>query len=100
VVAVVVTYNRRDLLIEALTAVLGQTRAPDAVIVVNASTDDTAEMVRARFPAVRLATVGATPAAPMGSPTAWRWPWPTRPTWSGWMDDDTVPEPGALQAML
>ena len=85
VVAVVVTYNRRDLLLEALTAVLGQTRAPDAVIVVdNASTDGTADDGPRPLPR-RAAGHGAraTPAARAGSPTAWRWPWPTRPTWSG-----------------
>ena len=55
-VAVVVTYNRRDLLLEALAAVSAQTRAPDAVIVVdNASSDGTAAAVRAKFPAVHLA---------------------------------------------
>src|SRR5262249_42642203 len=54
VIAVVVTYNRRELLLEALAAVQAQSRAPDAVIVVdNASTDDSAAAVRARFPMVR-----------------------------------------------
>ena len=54
VTAVVVTYNRRDLLLESLAAVLAQDRAPDAVIVVdNASGDGTAAAVRAKFPAVR-----------------------------------------------
>ncbi|KQT89682.1 hypothetical protein ASG49_16520 [Marmoricola sp. Leaf446] len=44
VVAVVVTWNRRALLAESLAAVLGQTHAPAAVVVVdNASTDGTAE---------------------------------------------------------
>jgi rhamnopyranosyl-N-acetylglucosaminyl-diphospho-decaprenol beta-1,3/1,4-galactofuranosyltransferase len=35
VAAVVVTYNRRDLLLESLAAVLAQSRAPDSVIVVD-----------------------------------------------------------------
>ena len=39
----VVTFNRRDLLLESLAAVTAQSRAPDTVIVVdNASTDGTA----------------------------------------------------------
>ncbi|HEY7014396.1 MAG TPA: glycosyltransferase, partial [Streptosporangiaceae bacterium] len=43
VAAVVVTYNRRELLLESLAAVTSQTRPPDAVIVVdNASTDGSA----------------------------------------------------------
>jgi rhamnopyranosyl-N-acetylglucosaminyl-diphospho-decaprenol beta-1,3/1,4-galactofuranosyltransferase len=101
VTAVVVTYNRRDLLLEALAAVAAQSRAPDAVIVVdNASTDGTAAAVRARFPAVRLAELtsntggaggfayGMSLALADGADLIWL------------MDDDTVPEPGALRALL
>ena len=77
VIAVVVTYNRRQLLLEALAAVHAQSRAPDDVIVVdNASTDETAAAVRSQFPDARWPRWRATPAAPAGSPTAWRWPWP------------------------
>jgi len=66
VFAVIVTYNRRELLLESLAAVAAQTRAPDAVIVIdNASADGSAAAVRA------------------GLPAAWRWPWPARPTLSG-----------------
>ena len=39
VTAVVVTYNRRDLLLEALAAVHAQSRAPDTVIVVDNASD-------------------------------------------------------------
>jgi rhamnopyranosyl-N-acetylglucosaminyl-diphospho-decaprenol beta-1,3/1,4-galactofuranosyltransferase len=101
VTAVVVTYNRRDLLLEALAAVAAQSRAPDAVIVVdNASTDGTAAAVRARFPAVRLAELtsntggaggfayGMSLALADGAGLIWL------------MDDDTVPEPDALRALL
>ena len=101
VVAVVVTYNRRDLLIEALTAVLGQTRVPDAVIVVdNASTDDTAEIVRSRFPAVRLATVRRNTGGAGGFAYGLALALADAADLVWLMDDDTVPEPGALQAML
>ena len=45
--AVIVTYNRKVLLERCLSAVLGQTRAPDRVIVVdNASTDGTEAHLR------------------------------------------------------
>ena len=101
VIAVVVTYNRRDLLLEALAAVHAQTRAPDAVIVVdNASTDGTGAAVRAQFPAVQLAeltrnTGGAVerPRHAVGEPAG-----AADLIWL--MDDDTVPEPGALEALL
>jgi rhamnopyranosyl-N-acetylglucosaminyl-diphospho-decaprenol beta-1,3/1,4-galactofuranosyltransferase len=101
VIAVVVTHNRRELLLEALAAVRAQTRPPDAVIVVdNASTDGTAAAVRARFPAVQLAALrhntggaggfayGTALALAAGAGLIW------------YMDDDTVPGPGALRAML
>ena len=101
ITAVVVTYNRRDLLLEALAATAAQRRAPDAVIVVdNASTDDSAAAVRAKFPAVELAELphntggaggfaaGMALALDGGADLVWL------------MDDDTVPEPGALAALL
>jgi GT2 family glycosyltransferase len=71
VAAVVVTYNRRDLLLESLAAVLAQSRAPDSVIVVdNASEDGTA-------PVCNWPNSPATPAARAVSPPAWRSPWLT-----------------------
>jgi rhamnopyranosyl-N-acetylglucosaminyl-diphospho-decaprenol beta-1,3/1,4-galactofuranosyltransferase len=101
VTAVVVTYNRRDLLLESLAAVLGQTRAPDAVIVVdNASADGTVGAVREAFPGVQLAELarncggaggfaaGLALALDGGADLVWL------------LDDDTVPEPGALAALL
>ncbi len=101
VTAVVVTYNRRDLLLESLAAVLAQDRAPDSVIVVdNASEDGTAAAVREKFPTVRLAELkrnsggaggfagGMALALAGGADLIWL------------MDDDTVPEPGALGALL
>ncbi|BCW48982.1 glycosyltransferase [Arthrobacter sp. StoSoilB13] len=48
VVAVVVTYNRRELLETTLAGITAGTEVPDAVVVVdNASTDETAEFLRA-----------------------------------------------------
>src|SRR5258708_5109433 len=55
VAAVLVTYNRKELLVEALTALRAQTRPADTVIVVdNASTDGTADLLRERFAEVEL----------------------------------------------
>jgi rhamnopyranosyl-N-acetylglucosaminyl-diphospho-decaprenol beta-1,3/1,4-galactofuranosyltransferase len=49
VCAVVVTYNRRDLLVECLDHLERQSRPPDRILVVdNASTDGTAELLDAR----------------------------------------------------
>jgi rhamnopyranosyl-N-acetylglucosaminyl-diphospho-decaprenol beta-1,3/1,4-galactofuranosyltransferase len=101
VIAVVVTHNRRELLLEALAAVRSQSRQPDSVIVVdNASTDGTPAAVRCGHPSVRLAELarntggaggfacGTALALAAGADLIW------------FMDDDTVPEPGALQALL
>src|ERR671923_112826 len=49
---VVVSYNARDQLERCLTAVAGG--AAEVIVVDNASTDGSAELVRKRFPAVRL----------------------------------------------
>lgn len=101
VVAVIVTYNRRDLVLEALRAVRAQQRPPEQVIVVdNASADSTADAVRAAFPEVNLAELGANyggaggfaygmgAALADGADLIWA------------MDDDTIPQPGALSALL
>jgi GT2 family glycosyltransferase len=99
--AVVVAYNRRDLLTEALTGIAAQRRPVDRIHVVdNASTDGTAQMVRERFAGVDLHvlptntggaggfTVGLAHALAAGADLVWL------------MDDDTVPTPGALDALL
>lgn len=55
VCAVIVTFKRQELLRACLTAVLSQTRSPDAVLVVdNHSQDGTLEMLRAEFPTVEV----------------------------------------------
>jgi GT2 family glycosyltransferase len=101
VASVVVTYNRRDLLTEALTAIAAQTRPPDIMIVVdNASSDGTVGLLRERFPSADVVAlprntggaggfaVGIARALERGATALWL------------MDDDTIPEPGALEALL
>jgi rhamnopyranosyl-N-acetylglucosaminyl-diphospho-decaprenol beta-1,3/1,4-galactofuranosyltransferase len=102
VVAVVVTWNRRDLLKLALGALRTQTRPVDAIVVMdNASTDGTAAMVRRDFDEVDLVTLcrntgGAGGfAAGMAHALA-----DHKPDLLWLMDDDTVPEPTALEALL
>lgn len=97
----VVTHNRCDLLASALTSIAAQTRPPDTVIVVdNASTDDTRRMLRERFPETELLALprntggaggfaaGMAHALELGATALWL------------MDDDTVPSPTALEALL
>ncbi|HLX48135.1 MAG TPA: glycosyltransferase family 2 protein [Streptosporangiaceae bacterium] len=100
VTAVVVTYNRRDLLLEALAAVQAQTRAPDVVIVVdNASTDDSAAAVREKFPGVRVAQLGRNTGGAGGFAYGMKLALDGGADLIWLMDDDTVPEPGALRAL-
>jgi rhamnopyranosyl-N-acetylglucosaminyl-diphospho-decaprenol beta-1,3/1,4-galactofuranosyltransferase len=100
--AVVVTHNRRDLLRECLAAVLGQTRRPDHVLVVdNASDDGTASMLRDEFAGRIDVLVLAENAGSSGGFHAgfaegvrrgFDWLWA--------MDDDTLPAPEALERLL
>ncbi|MDL4772839.1 MULTISPECIES: glycosyltransferase [Thermomonosporaceae] len=101
VTAVVVTYERRDLLVEALTALDAQTRRPDAVIVVdNASTDGTPDLVRERFGHADLVELAGNTGGAGGFATGIVRALELDAELIWLMDDDTVPEPGALAALL
>jgi rhamnopyranosyl-N-acetylglucosaminyl-diphospho-decaprenol beta-1,3/1,4-galactofuranosyltransferase len=101
VCAVIVTHNRRELLRESLAAVLGQTRRPDHVLVVdNASTDGTREMVAAEYGGVELLALprneGGAGGFHAGIADAVR----RRFDWIWVMDDDTIPNEDALALLL
>lgn len=101
VIAVVVTYNRRELLLEALAAVCSQSRAPDEVIVVdNASTDGSAAAVRSRFPSAQLAKLSANTGGAGGFACGAALALAGAADLIWFMDDDTVPGPDALAALL
>ena len=98
--AVVVTFNRRELLEQCLDALAAQTRPPDRVVVVdNASTDGTGAWLAARdgvhviaLPENRGSSGGfhAGLAAAHAAGADWAW----------LMDDDTIPRPDALEQLL
>ncbi|WP_243399060.1 glycosyltransferase [Cryobacterium zongtaii] len=100
--AVVVAYNRRELLTEALAALAAQSRALDSIVVVdNASTDGSAEAAEAACPdadVVRLArNTGGAGGFAVGIERAIT----THGADLVWiMDDDTIPSPTALAALL
>lgn len=102
VVAVVVAYNRRDLLDEALDALARQTRPVDAVLVVdNASSDDSA-VVAAEHPVgahvVELArNTGGAGGFAVGIAHAVD---ALRADLVWLMDDDTIPTPTALEELV
>jgi len=102
VVAVVVTWNRRALLAEALTAVRAQVPAPTAVVVVdNASTDGTAASVRTRFPDVDLVAATVNTGGAGGFTTGIARALDAHDPDLLWLlDDDTVPRSGALAELV
>jgi GT2 family glycosyltransferase len=101
-VAVVVAYNRCDLLIEVLDALAGQTTPVAAIVVVdNASTDDTAEVVRERYPHVDLVSVARNTGGAGGFAIGAARAVVRQAADLVWlMDDDTVPTDTALEALL
>lgn len=98
---VVVAYNRVALLTETLTALQAQTRPADVVHVVdNASSDGTAQMVAGSFPEVRLHRLPANTGGAGGFATGLALALDAGADLVWLMDDDTVPQPGALAALL
>lgn len=101
VCAVVVTYNRKELLRECLEAVTGQTRAPDTVLIVdNASTDGTPDMVRADFGSAELLELATNEGSSGGFHEGMKAAAARGFDWLWVMDDDTIPNPDALEILL
>ena len=101
VAAVVVTRDRRDLLRECLAAIAGQTTPPDRLIVVdNASSDGTPDMLRAEHPEAEVITLaenvgssgGFAAGVEAGVASGARLLW--------LLDDDTVARPDTLERLL
>ncbi|QAV69995.1 glycosyltransferase [Salinibacterium sp. UTAS2018] len=102
VVAVVVAYNRRELLMEALAALAAQSRTLDAIVVVdNASDDGSGDAVRASFPAVDLVTLERNTGGAGGFAAGMAHALEAHdPTWLWLMDDDTIPTPSAAAELV
>jgi GT2 family glycosyltransferase len=104
VVAVIVTYNRCELLQRCLAAIRSQQVAPHAVLVIdNAGSDGTEAFMRQailddpRVHYVRLPdNVGGSGGFHEGIKRAQ----PFKPDWLWLMDDDTIPSPAALEVLL
>jgi len=105
VCALIITYNRKDLLVECLNAILAQTRPPDRIIVVdNASTDGTAAHLRhcglldrPELALLRL-EVNCGPAGGFHAGFRAFQQSDCQLMWA--MDDDVVADPTALEALL
>ena len=101
VAAVVVSYNRKDLLEKCLVALERQTRPLDEIIVIdNSSTDGAPELVRESFPQVKLFNTGSN----IGGAGGFAWGVELAIAHGHdyvWiMDDDGEPEPDALEPLM
>jgi len=106
VAVVVVTYNRKALLVECLEALLHQTRAPERILVIdNAATDGTPELLAQtgflNEPSIwyqRLEeNLGGAGGFEIGMRLAYSH---LDCDWFWLMDDDTIPTPAALEELL
>ncbi len=102
VVAVVVAYNRRELLLEALAALKEQTAPLTAVVVVdNHSDDDSAETAREFWPEIELIRLARNTGGAGGFATGMAVAIARHdPDWVWVMDDDTIPTSTALAELL
>jgi len=101
VAAVVVTYNRKNLLRKCLRRLLTQTRLPDKIFVIdNASTDGSSEMVMEEFPEVTLIRMkeneGGSGGFYEGISVAYKQGY----EWIWVMDDDVFPQKDSLEQMI
>jgi rhamnopyranosyl-N-acetylglucosaminyl-diphospho-decaprenol beta-1,3/1,4-galactofuranosyltransferase len=101
VCAVVVTFNRRNLLQDCLNGLLNQTRPLDGLVVVNnASTDETVEMLAAHFPSLTVLNLPSNTGGAGGFHTGMKWAFDNGFDWMWVMDDDVEPLPDGLETML
>jgi GT2 family glycosyltransferase len=101
VVATILTRNRRELLRESIRAVLAQTRPVDGLIVVdNASTDGTSELLEDEFPDVPVIALPENLGATGGFYEAIAAARRTGADWFWLLDDDSIARPDALAELL
>jgi rhamnopyranosyl-N-acetylglucosaminyl-diphospho-decaprenol beta-1,3/1,4-galactofuranosyltransferase len=101
VCAVVVTYNRRELLRECVVALRNQIRTPEQVLVVdNASTDGTVEMLREEFSGLEVLQLPTNQGAAAGFHSGMKRAYEAGFDWLWLMDDDGFAAPDSLAALL
>jgi len=101
VLAVVMTYNRREVLRRCLEAIRAQTLRPAGVqLLDNGSTDGTIEMVASDFPEVRVHGTGENLGSAGAIREALRVALETAPDYVWFFDDDVVAHPSCLEILL
>ncbi|WP_227992883.1 glycosyltransferase family 2 protein [Pseudactinotalea sp. HY160] len=101
-VAVVVTYNRAELLAACLDGLAAQTRPLEAIVVIdNASTDGSGDVARAHPIGADVHTLQTNLGGAGGFSAGLAWALEHHdPDWIWLMDDDTIPRPGAHGALI
>ena len=100
IVAVVVTWNRHDLLRESLDAVLGQSLPPVRTVVVdNASTDGTPELLATGYPDVEVVRLERNTGGAGGFAAGMERALTFEPDLVWLLDDDTVATPTAAEEL-
>jgi GT2 family glycosyltransferase len=101
VCAVVITHDRRALLRECLQAIEAQTRQADALLVVdNASSDGSVDLVREEFPQAELMALQRNEGSAGGFHEGLKWGLERGYDWVWVMDGDCIPTPTALERLL
>ena len=102
IVAVVVTYNRKELLVECINALLKQTEPVDVMIIDNASTDGTKEEIQELIDQKKIIymNTGKNLGGAGGFHYALKEAVCRQYDYVWIMDDDTIPTPNALQELV
>ena len=99
--AVVVTYNRKTLLEECMTALLSQTKHLDEIIVIdNASSDGTDELMKTKFAGITYVNLSENIGGAGGFHEGMKLAYEKGYDWIWVMDDDAIPMADALQKLL
>lgn len=101
VCAMIVTYNRRDLLRECIRALQAQTRAVDEILIVdNATTDGTGEMLADEFPPVKVLRMTENTGASGGYYAGTKWSYDNGFDWTWIIDDEGRAAPDCLEKLM
>src|SRR5271167_2503152 len=101
VCAVVVTYNRKELLRKCLQSLRRQTRPLECILVVdNASTDGTLDLLEAEFPNLEQLKLKTNTGGAGGFKAGMQWAYCHGYEWVWIMDDDIEVTPECLETML